>query len=307
MDQRLVLGSKGPEVEDAQISLNSRPPSLLAPLVPDGKYGPLTQARVKEFQRNNGLEPVGEVGPRTRALLYEPSASLVEEAQNVAKTWVTQAQAVLEPLQAFGTASSLAAATGTVPIPTSLSLRNAITALETHFHIDLLNTDTYKTNQWFHLLARIQLNFRGIMATLNKADIRNGEIFHSVGFVTSFADFGNELDNLSASQSPAYTMARDDFRFPKHGVFFTPTFHNFKTNARTAMVVHECTHFISKNHPDFAFEHPLFDGQVGDTGTQNYRNLSAEPASRNPSSYASFSQHIVFRADMRFGAGNNVM
>jgi peptidoglycan hydrolase-like protein with peptidoglycan-binding domain len=303
MDTRLTFGSRGPEVTDAQNLLNNFP-SNLDPLDPDGSFGQLTGARVVEFKTDNGLFPNDAViGPQTHTALYFPSADQVEGGQLTAKIWVDSAQRAVQLCQAFGLAGILAAATGTIPPPTDPDTQTALTALKTHFKIDLLDVNTFASNQFSFLLDRIEKNYHDIRTTLDKADVRNGVIFHSVGPATALAD--NNNDAAAAANAIAYTMPRDDFRFPKHGIFFTPAFNNFTLFARGAMVVHECTHFISRNHPDFAFEHPLFDGQVGSTGTQNYAQLDAEPASRNPSTYASFAQHVFFKADTRFGAGNN--
>lgn len=49
--------------------LNAQPPSSLSPLRVDGIFGPKTLARVKEFQKNNGLKVDGVVGPKTWAKL----------------------------------------------------------------------------------------------------------------------------------------------------------------------------------------------------------------------------------------------
>jgi peptidoglycan hydrolase-like protein with peptidoglycan-binding domain len=69
MDRLLSFGSTGPDVKEVQAVLNQRPPSALAPLAVDGIFGPKTLARVKEFQRNKGLQVDGLVGPQTwRAL-----------------------------------------------------------------------------------------------------------------------------------------------------------------------------------------------------------------------------------------------
>ena len=47
----------------------------LTPLEVDGKYGPLTEGRVREFQKVNKLSPDGQVGPNTRAVLFATTAA----------------------------------------------------------------------------------------------------------------------------------------------------------------------------------------------------------------------------------------
>lgn len=59
----LRAGTRGPRVESLQriINLNGRDPALEV----DGKFGPLTQAAVRDFQTNSGLKPDGIAGPNT--------------------------------------------------------------------------------------------------------------------------------------------------------------------------------------------------------------------------------------------------
>ncbi len=71
MPQTLVLGSTGEDVILLQSTLNSRPPTALPLLLVDGYFGPVTQERVVEFQRNNGLLVDGVVGPITWNKLLE--------------------------------------------------------------------------------------------------------------------------------------------------------------------------------------------------------------------------------------------
>jgi hypothetical protein len=76
--QVLRSGSQGPDVERVQAALNRRmlPPNNrftsppLQPLVEDGRYGPKTQAMVREFQRLNQITVDGIVGPDTSYLLF---------------------------------------------------------------------------------------------------------------------------------------------------------------------------------------------------------------------------------------------
>lgn len=66
----LAFGAFGGDVKQVQESLNLLP-SARARLNPDGKFGPLTQARVKEFQRTNRLADDGIVGQLTMAAITE--------------------------------------------------------------------------------------------------------------------------------------------------------------------------------------------------------------------------------------------
>jgi peptidoglycan hydrolase-like protein with peptidoglycan-binding domain len=69
MDRILTIGSTGSDVSELQALLNRRPPTQFPPLKIDNIFGPKTSARVKEFQRNNGLQIDGIVGPKTAAAL----------------------------------------------------------------------------------------------------------------------------------------------------------------------------------------------------------------------------------------------
>jgi len=68
---RLVRqGSKGADVRAIQDVLNFHI-RRLTPLAVDGNFGPLTHARVVEFQKSNQLKPDGIVGPNTMLKLFE--------------------------------------------------------------------------------------------------------------------------------------------------------------------------------------------------------------------------------------------
>ncbi|MFE3112716.1 peptidoglycan-binding protein [Kitasatospora indigofera] len=64
--RQLGLGHTGAAVELLQTALNNWSE---AALVVDGEFGPATRRRVAEFQRGQGLEPDGVVGPRTAGRL----------------------------------------------------------------------------------------------------------------------------------------------------------------------------------------------------------------------------------------------
>jgi peptidoglycan hydrolase-like protein with peptidoglycan-binding domain len=65
MFKTLSDGSEGVAVIVLQSKLNSKPPTALPALAADGIFGPKTLTRVKEFQKKNGLQVDGIVGPIT--------------------------------------------------------------------------------------------------------------------------------------------------------------------------------------------------------------------------------------------------
>ena len=71
----LSVGASGPEVLVLQTRLNSKSPTTLALLSVDGKFGPKTLARVKEFQKNSSLTVDGIVGPKTWEKLLAPPST----------------------------------------------------------------------------------------------------------------------------------------------------------------------------------------------------------------------------------------
>jgi hypothetical protein len=66
----LSIGAAGPQVKQLQEFLNLLP-TALPKLDPDGQFGSRTQARVREFQGDNGLSPDGIVGPLTMGVIEE--------------------------------------------------------------------------------------------------------------------------------------------------------------------------------------------------------------------------------------------
>ncbi len=76
MPRMLRYTSQGDDVGFLQEQLNAQPPTALPLLTLDGKFGRKTQARVREFQGNTGLNTDGIVGPKTWAkLLGHPVAT----------------------------------------------------------------------------------------------------------------------------------------------------------------------------------------------------------------------------------------
>lgn len=65
VDRVLRRGEYGQGIDVLQLALNSEP-TALPRLSVDGIYGPKTEARVREYQNNNGLEDDGIAGPDTQ-------------------------------------------------------------------------------------------------------------------------------------------------------------------------------------------------------------------------------------------------
>jgi Putative peptidoglycan binding domain len=66
-EQQLKPTDTGPQVKTLQRALTS----LGYPVTADGDYGPATQTAVEKFQKAQGLDPDGVVGPQTLAALQQ--------------------------------------------------------------------------------------------------------------------------------------------------------------------------------------------------------------------------------------------
>jgi len=114
----LQLGSKGPDVVALQEYLiaNGFMPTPLVGSNVTGYFGKLTEAAVKAFQKAHGLEPVGIVGPKTRAILNLGSTQTTPEGGTATSTVTVsatstltapQVQAILNLLQSFNADASV--------------------------------------------------------------------------------------------------------------------------------------------------------------------------------------------------------
>lgn len=71
--KNIQRGASGEEVKKLQEFLRSIP-NVYPEGVVSGYFGPLTETAVKKFQEKNGIEPVGVIGPKTRAVLNETAS-----------------------------------------------------------------------------------------------------------------------------------------------------------------------------------------------------------------------------------------
>ena len=63
----LAIGSRGEEVRELQMRLRALDYFDYPEIT--GYFGPVTEASVVKFQTANGIDPIGIVGPKTRAAL----------------------------------------------------------------------------------------------------------------------------------------------------------------------------------------------------------------------------------------------
>lgn len=94
MARLLSMGATGLDVLELQSALNFHIRSPATPLKPDEHFGPLTDARLREFQRLAGIQVDGIVGPVTIAALYRAVKGTVEASLKPRKTEPPQADSV---------------------------------------------------------------------------------------------------------------------------------------------------------------------------------------------------------------------
>jgi len=114
----LAIGSRGPEVTSLQEMLFAQGYFKVSAR---GYFGPLTKQAVMAFQKGNGLEPVGSVGPKTRAILN----ALVSSGGASTQTSIPQGPGVTS---VPGTNASTSASTS-VPVITSTAPAATITRI----------------------------------------------------------------------------------------------------------------------------------------------------------------------------------
>lgn len=106
MARLLLRGTTGIDVKELQAALNFHIRQPAEPLNPDGIFGPLTQARVREFQRLAKIGIDGIVGPNTNAALYR-TITVASESTITRKPTADRSVSRIGPSSAGGSRSSL--------------------------------------------------------------------------------------------------------------------------------------------------------------------------------------------------------
>jgi hypothetical protein len=321
-DQAPLLrqGDQGPAVEDVQHLLNASDQgggghvwSKTDFLDEDGRFGPLTLAKVREYQQVFGLHVDGVVGPQTNASLFAPQADHVDVAQGIATNWTLIAKGAVQTLQAWVQALQF-----DQPAPGG-NLPTFVEALRVHFHINLpsppqagTDDDGGSANPLDLLQIDDQLRFirdvfDDVGYLLDRASIREGRVFYSVGprqcesLKIGSISAGNR--NVPSRQRTARLIC-----FPPSFAVTTGPDVFRTTHQQASTVLHECCHYVrppsegSAHVADFAYGLPAFAGQPNARRTtHNYQQLTADEALHNAESYNLFAEHVTFGHDTRFG------
>ncbi len=164
----LKRGSLGEEVKNLQIFL-SQFSDIYPQGIISGYFGPLTETAVKKFQKKYGLEQVGIIGPKTRAILNRGLTRLIKDeartpvptkTENLAESTGPPPPAAPEPQKIIGT---LPVANGCTTVP-----ENAFTACfynDTNLqNLKLGRTDSKIDFNWFDDSPNPQINKDGFSA-----------------------------------------------------------------------------------------------------------------------------------------------
>ena len=144
----LKLGSRGAGVAAVQQLLNTAVNPDPA-LVPDGVFGSLTATAVRTFQRSNGLEPDGIIGPNTRAALSGEGTTAKDSPPAT-----TQAKGASFPKKqftrngAFRPFNSTYDVVGPAPEKGKLTINLNVHVRFTNFNAKLKNQEPYKSHNF---------------------------------------------------------------------------------------------------------------------------------------------------------------
>lgn len=273
-------GNLKPDVENVQKLLNISFEKIGVPALPiavDGKVGPETIKAINAFQDSQiGYhDSVVQPGKKTITRLNEiaaggtafgPMKQSALEAIPTAFSWVVGARMALAGVH------SAAIKTGD---------SQAIQTLNLHFHLNRLTASP----EWY--LNKIRRVFE-----LTVDVLVNAAHYLQEGPGNGFADA--PMGGYHFKNSPAFNHITIRKEFPPCGL-----------NARAAMLVHECAHFVGflNEITHFAMEFPPPQGKPQGKSNHNYQQLTPDEAVLNASTYAAYAIHAATGVDSRFGLG----
>ncbi|MHB8770670.1 MAG: hemopexin repeat-containing protein [Syntrophales bacterium] len=162
-------------------------------------------------------------------------------------------------------------------------------ALRTHFHIDP-GWPAHKKLGYLHIIA-------GNLVSLMQALDRSSAFFRARSDKEAAADGYAGPDGTASVR--AYAAYNDK-------VSFTTLFpQQCGPMCRAAILTHETIHYVDQesgaanNHIPEWYEPPLSDPKI----PKHYSSQTADEAIHNPCSYASFSAHLYYGGDRRYGYG----
>ena len=86
---------------------------------------------------------------------------------------------------------------------------------------------------------------------------------------------------------------------------FCPPYLTIGPLFRTAVIVHECAHYVDKAIGHFASELPSPNGTAVDSSSKTYAQLNFDEARKNAYSYAEFALHSFMSSDKRLNFPND--
>jgi hypothetical protein len=222
------------------------------------------------------------------------STSVLAQAVPVPTPPQTPAQAALQatPLAQFWTFNGAISELGTLSALQFVNDLKANPALSFPSVFDIVNTHFHLDREPARLAANLH-RLRDVFGLI-KRTLDGASTFFQNGPVRADSPFADAP--MGGFQLPGTPFNRVTFR---------PGFVGCGPNTQSAMIVHECAHFVGGLNviDHFAMEFPVPQGQPQGRGhTRDYQHLLTSEALRNASSYAAYAIHAATLQDSRFGA-----
>jgi hypothetical protein len=160
----------------------------------------------------------------------------------------------------------------------------------THFHLDYVppNSDKSVVERTRTRIGQLITTYK-VMASV----IAN----HQNEFVEDLTD--------NTAYGKAVTGGNTSGNAGDKKIRFCPPYLTIGPLFRTAVIVHECAHYVDNAIGHFASELPFPNGTPVDSSSKNYAQLNFDEARRNAYSYAQFALHSFVNFDKRLNFPND--